>query len=258
MDNHSLRKSFIPQVDGRALDAIKACAAILMVIDHINTTLLSGARPEMFLLGRAVFPLFCYAIAVGLLKAGPAQGPSYGFKRYAPRLLLFALLTEPIAQLSRDIGPTGNVLFTLGLGAALAGLSYRLKDWHIALGCLLSVGLMYFPSPFEFSAAGVMLPTAFLLTLRRHGLGLPCLILLLCAVNMGGFQELLRDDSAPAMAFAALVALAAIVPPVFIIRMAAALPQDGRYLPKYFLHVFYPLHLLLIGLYGRFVLGMSF
>lgn len=258
MDNTSPRKTFIPQVDGRALDAIKICAALFMVIDHINSTLLDSTRPEMFLIGRATFPLFCYAIAVGLMKAGADKAPAYGLKRYAPRLLLFAVLTEPIAQFSRDIGPTANVLFTLALGAAVAGLTYKMRDWQIAALSVLAVALMYLPTPIEFSSAGVMLPAAFLLTLRGRKLGMPCLLALLATINMGGFRELLADETAPVFAFMLLVALAAIVTPLYIIRNVAGLPQDGRYLPKYFLHIFYPLHILLIGLYARFALGMSF
>jgi len=257
MDNIALRKSFIPQVDGRALDAIKICAAIFMVIDHVNHMLLQDAHPAMFLIGRATFPLFCYALAAGLMRAGPEKAPSYALKRYAPRLLLFAVLTEPIAQFSRDIGPVGNVLFTLGLGAAMAGLSYRMKDWQIALLTVLSIGLLYFAPPIEFSMAGVLLPTAFLLTLRGHALGLPCLLALLATVNLCGFQYLLEDETAPIAAFFVLVALATTIPPILIIRSLSQMPQDGRYLPKYFLHVFYPLHLLLLGLYAKFVLGLS-
>lgn len=258
MDNKTACKTFIPQVDGRALDAIKICAAVFMVIDHINTTLLASTRLEMFLIGRITFPLFCYALAASMLKAGPDKAPRYALTRYAPRLLLFAVLTEPVVQFSRDIGMVGNVLFTLGLGAAIAGLSFRLKNWHMYILCALAIALMYFPAPIEFSAAGVMLPAAFLMALRGEKGGTVCLVALLCAVNLGDFGATLGAMNPPLASFMVMVMLATILPPLLIIRSAAQWPQQGRLLPKYFLHVFYPLHIFLIGLYGRFVMGMDF
>lgn len=257
MNNNNALKTFIPQTDGRALDFIKVCAAVFMVIDHINMTLFDSTRPEMFLVGRATFPLFCYAVAVSLLKAGPEKGPHYAWTRYAPRMLLLALITEPIAQFSRDIGPIANVIFTLGIGAAMAGLSYRLREWQIAALCALAVGLMYFPPVFEFSAAGAMLPAAFMLAMRGRPLGFICLALLLSTINLGGFASLLEKEDTDALVYASLAALASIATPLILIRYAATQPQDGRYLPKYFLHVFYPAHLLLIWAIGRFLLGME-
>ena len=91
MDNKTACKTFIPQVDGRALDAIKICAAVFMVIDHINTTLLASTRLEMFLIGRITFPLFCYALAASMLKAGPDK----------------ARITLELHTLSREAGWVG-------------------------------------------------------------------------------------------------------------------------------------------------------
>lgn len=220
-------------------------------------TLLDSTRPEMFLVGRATFPLFCYAIAVSLLKAGPEKGPQYAWTRYAPRLLLLALITEPIAQFSRDIGAVGNVIFTLGIGAALAGLSYRLRDWQIAALSGLAISLMYFPPMFEFSAAGAMLPAAFMLAMRGRVTGFICLAALLSTINLGGFPDLFKNGTSDAAIFITMAALACIVTPLLLIRYAATLPQNGRYLPKYFLHVFYPAHLLAIWAIGRFFMGIG-
>jgi len=257
MNNIDVRKTFIPQTDGRALDFIKVCAAIFMVIDHINATLLDSTQPPMFLIGRATFPLFCYALAVSLMKVGPEKAPHYAWTRYAPRLLLLAIITEPIAQFSRDIGPLGNVLFTLALGAVLAGLCFRLKEWQTAALCALGIGLMYFPAFFEFSTAGAMLPAAFILAMRGRVIGYVCLAALLCCINLSGFGDLMTKIDSDVITFICMMAAACIIIPVSLIRFAATQPQDGRYLPKYFLHVFYPLHLLLIWAVGYFFMGLG-
>ncbi len=224
-----------------------------MVIDHVNLTLLGASRPDLFLIGRLTFPLFCYALAVALFKAKDGKGTEYALRRYAPRLLLFALVTEPIARFSRDVDVI-NVMFTLAFGAAMAGVSLRLKDLHVALLCAGAIALMYFPPLFEFSAAGVMLPTAFLMVLRGRALGIPCLIALLAFTNLGNFGDLFADTSLRGVIFFGIIALVCIVPPILLIRYAAAnVPQTGRYLPKYFLHIFYPAHLLAIWAVGRYI-----
>lgn len=248
MDNAATSKSFIPQTDGQALDFIKICAAVFMVIDHINTSLLGSTQPAMFLLGRAVFPLFCYALAMSLFRVGPEKMPRYAIRRIAPRLLILAVITEPIAQLSRDIGPMGNVLFTLGFGALVAGLTCRFKDWHIAALCLLSLLPLYFMPLIEFSTAGVMLPAAFLLVLRGRKIGYACVFMLLACINLPVIGNITETVTSQDIMGITLTAAATIITPIALIRYAASQPQTGRYLPKYFLHVFYPLHLAIIGI----------
>lgn len=247
MNNLTIRKSFIPQTDGQALDFIKICAAVFMVMDHINASLLGSTQPVMFLLGRAVFPLFCYALAMSLLRVGPEKTPRYALRHIAPRLLILAVITEPIAQLSRDIGPVGNVLFTLGFGAIVAGLTCRLKDWQIAALCLLSLLPLYFMPLVEFSTAGIMLPAAFLLVLRGRKIGYACVFMLLACINLPVIGNITEAVTAEDILAISLTSAATIITPIVLIRYAADQPQTGRYLPKYFLHIFYPLHLAIIG-----------
>lgn len=227
-----------------------------MVIDHINGMLLGSSRLDMMLIGRATFPLFCYALAMALFKAGDDKGFTYALRRYAPRLLVFAVLTEPVARFSRDIGDIYNVMFTLAFGAVMAGLSLRMKDWQIVVLCAAAIALMYFPPLFEFSAVGVMMPAVFLMALRGRALAIVCLPLLLTFSNFGNFGELFVNFSAIKIAVLVLTALACIVPPVLLIRHAASMPQTGRYLPKYFLHIFYPAHMLAIWAVGRYILHL--
>jgi len=250
INSSSAPSPFTPRLDGRALDFIKICAAALMVVDHIDYTLLDRTQLWMFVLGRAVFPLFCFAVATAVFKAGPEKGPHYGVMKYAPRLLLLALVTEPISRYARDIDVL-NVLFTLSAGAALAGLSWRIRDaWLYALLPLAAVLQLFLPSVMEFDLAGAALPAAFLMALRGRKYALPLLLLLLCTVNAANQAHDIFSAVTSARTLTVLIAAAtgAVFIPAFILDVAKNLPRDGRFLSKYALHVFYPGHLLLIHL----------
>lgn len=88
---------------------IKLLAAIFMVIDHVGHIFFQELTP-LYLIGRFSFPLFVWLLV---------QGEKYtrNFQRYALRLLLLAIASQPIYQLAFD-AQDFNVLFTLltGLG----------------------------------------------------------------------------------------------------------------------------------------------
>lgn len=218
-----------------------------MVIDHINLLWFDHAVLPMFLIGRGTFPLFCYAVAVAVMKAGPA-GP----RRYAGRLLLAAVVAQPFYYFSVG-GGMANVIFTLAAGSLLAGLSGRLRPWQMYAIYSIALASMMWKLPLEFGLAGVALPSALLLALRGQKSVYPFLLLLLFFVNMGGFLEALIQG--PVLSFAAtfiIVGLAAAFLPLMVLDAARYMKQAGRLLPKYALHVFYPGHLVLLKITGLF------
>lgn len=253
MVNTSSAKTFVPQVDGRALDFIKIAAAVFMVIDHIDMIWFDRDIPGvLMLLGRATFPLFCYALAVAFLKAGPEKAPDYALRKYMPRLLVLAVISEGVSLLTRDTGLL-NVIFTLALAAGIAGYSYRLKDWHLILLTFLALAFDYQCGPWlsdrhlypEFGTAGILLPTAIMAYMQGRKGGFACMLALIAIMNLE-ITEVIENLTPLVMAYVVLIWFSSTVLPWWVIKWSQRLPNEGRLLHKYALHIFYPGHLLAI------------
>ena len=97
---------------GLTSNMLRVIAVILMLSDHIWATYMSLGN-WMTYIGRIAFPIFAFQIAEGFVHTS-------NFKKYALRLLGFALVTEIPFNLfysSRWFNPYHqNVLFTLLLG----------------------------------------------------------------------------------------------------------------------------------------------
>ena len=246
-------RSILPRLDGRALDFAKAMAAVLMVVDHINTIWFDGYIMEMVMLGRVVFPVFCYAVAVALLR-----NKAKDHTKYFTSLIILAFLCEPvyeIAHLSDEL----NIIFTLAFGVFVADRARKLKDWQIYL--LFAVAAVFaalHDCPLEFGLPGVLLPTAILLVLECRYRFIPGLVLMLFAINLGGVRPGIPHlaghsmISVDAFKLAAVTGAFAALGPLFIIVLSNELPKTGRFLSRYFLHVFYPAHLLIIWALGLY------
>lgn len=89
---------------------LQCTAALTMLIDHIGVLFFPtvlGFRA----IGRLSFPLFAFGIAEGV-------SHTHDFWRYFRRLLLTAVLSQPIYQMVFGL-QQGNPLFTLAWGAAV-------------------------------------------------------------------------------------------------------------------------------------------
>ncbi len=216
-------------------DFLKLIAILSMLVDHIG----GAFFPEVGIfrwIGRLAFPLFCYCLTVGLLY-------TRDIKRYLGRLALFALLSQPFYILAFHPGDfwaqftNWNIFFTLFLSLlAMYGWKER-KWWLFALG-LFVVSWWNF----DYSGIGIQLMLVFYLCRNRPKLGaaLFCLMYLpslwtgapsdpLC-LSLGG----LTVDWSFFAVFAALL----IFPRT----------HTGLKIPRWFFYVFYPAHLLAIGL----------
>ena len=149
---------------------LKLLAMVTMLIDHMGATLFPYAL-WMRCVGRLAFPIFCFLIAEGCAHTRDK-------KRYAARLLGFAVLSEPAFDLMHGVWFTmdyQNVLWTLLLGALVcwvvdwaqtgAALWQRLPaEAAIAVGFLLAQWLNT-----DYGGWGVLLVLLFYMTRRTKG-----------------------------------------------------------------------------------------
>lgn len=102
---------------------LKLIAICTMLIDHMGYTLFPGVM-WLRCVGRVAFPIFCFLIAEGCVY-------THDRKKYAARLLVFALLSEiPYNLMNSGMiwDPYDqNVLWTLLLGALVCWL----MDWAL-------------------------------------------------------------------------------------------------------------------------------
>jgi hypothetical protein len=242
MSNTSPLKRLIPQADGKALDAIKICAALFMVIATAGDTSgnTSGGFTGVF--GLAAFVLFCHAQAMAMLRHDPLTAPRYAVMKYGMRLGILAVIVEPISLFSRDI-TVPNVLFALTLATVFSGFCRKLKpvECYAVAGFLLLAATA--KPPFEMGLAGVVLPAMLLLAAQgqRAALGFAA-----AAVAMIALNGRLLDTTAAVAEYqgAAIQTLTAIALALFVLQLSVFVPQTGRLLPKYALHAFFPLQML--------------
>jgi hypothetical protein len=223
-----------------------------MFIDHINDIWLHQSQPLMMFIGRGTFPLFCYAVAMAVLKIKESSLPQEEKKKkirtYLTRLLILAVVTQPFYFFALDNGLV-NVIFTLAVGMVFAVLSFRLRLWQMHALFVIALLSMLWIIPVEFWLAGIMLPAAIILVMQGHRSAWPFLILLLLLLNCGGILPALqRGDALITWVAPALNGLFCIFVPWVVLDVASRLPQTGRFLPKYALYVFYPVHMTIIKL----------
>ena len=119
---------------GLTSNMLRVIAVLLMLSDHIWATYMSFGD-WMTHIGRMAFPIFAFQIAEGFVH-------TKNFKKYALRLLGFALVTELPFNLfysSRWFNPYHqNVLFTLLLGLMAIKVIDNLKKNHKAKDIALS------------------------------------------------------------------------------------------------------------------------
>lgn len=226
------------QIKGLSGSTLKLIALITMLIDHIGATILAReliavqwtqtlywVYRAMRMVGRIAFPIYCFLLVEGFLHTRDR-------KKYALRLLLFALISEVPFDLafSGKLLEFGyqNVFFTLFIGLitmmAVQTVEER-ENWNPWMRC---VGLLV------TGAAGMLL--AYFMQTDYDAIGVLCILALYLFRQTRGMQIL-----AGCIAFGSfeLPALVAFIPIAFYNGKRGA---DFKYL----FYIFYPLHLFVL------------
>lgn len=234
---------------------LKWIAIISMLINHFGDTILYGiimnAPYEAFTnkqfsiiyncytvfhaIGRIAMPIFCFLIVEGFLH-------THNVKKYLLRLAIFALISE----IPYDFAMTNslfdaaqqNVFFTLTTGLLVLIIidKYKEKKAIIMLAAFLAASVTYFLK-FDGSYYGILMMVLFYL-LKEKKLIKSISIFALQIAIIFIFHESFELNSFFA------------VTPLILIYFYNG--KRGMEL-KYFFYIFYPAHLLILGLVTKFI-----
>ena len=203
-------------------------------------------------IGRIAAPIFLFSIANGYRH-------TRDFKKYALRLLVFACLAEwPYYLL---FGFHGNIMFTLLLGL----LTLRLMDWgngkRARLGYALAAGVVIAAEHFALSEGKgryILFILVFYLTehwtVRKKAL----LWLFLMPLSRYGLIRMFFSEQLFDYRWFHMLCINAVGPMLGVAFTFFYNGKKGRSFPgdKYLWYLFYPAHLLILGLAQKALLGM--
>lgn len=220
---------------GLSAARLRLLAMGLMLLDHLWATVVPG-NDWMHYLGRLAFPIFAFQTAEGYRR-------THDLKGYCRRLLIFAAISEIPFDLMISGSPFyplhQNVILTLLLGLLACRAMDRGRLWQlipIFLGAVIT-------SP-DYGVLGVMNVLVFHVFRSSR----PAQLLSMIAIHAFGFEGRtlpLLGLEVPVQAFA----VAALLP---IWLYSGEKGRGGRAL-QYTAYTFYPAHMLILGLLGRFL-----
>lgn len=232
---------------------LRLLAMVLMLLDHLWATVVPG-NDWMTYVGRMAMPIFAFQIAEGYCHTS-------NVKKYRSRLLLFALLAEIPFDLvmggSMFFPYHQNVLFTLLLGLWACSALDKAKRKGTVGGWLkggltaLASCLVGFVALLDYGFMGVAMVILFFL-LRDFPMARAAQLAAMVLLNIVFFegQSLIfplggREIFFPVQGFAVLALI-----PIWLYNGEKG---RGGKAAQYAAYAFYPLHLLAIALYARFM-----
>lgn len=252
--------------------ALKLIALASMLLDHLTDSFSvpvqiflwdtffpdSASTPAILLalqsalhyIGRIAAPIFLWSVAQGFRHTRSRR-------RYALRLLLFALLSQiPYLMANRlwtggvltDYEIGGSILFTLLAGLLTLCLYERCRALHPALGYAAAAAAVVLGEflPTEGGGRYILFILLFYLTDRWPIPRRALLWLLILPLSRYRMTALLLTDPG----FLSTWCLNALGPFLGVALTFTYNGQPGRPLPKYLWYAVYPLHLLLLALLG--------
>ena len=218
--------------------AIKYIAALAMLVDHIAWLFLpldTLAAQAAHFFGRLTMPLMCFFLAEGFRKTSSRE-------KYMARIFAFALVSQPAFAFAFGSGYTLNVLFTLLLGLlALYVCEKRPKSLASTLAVIAAVELSNFC---DWPIFGVLFILIFGLEWKDAAITVRRRIMCYCAVaivSVGAAAYSLGDSW-----IYAAHQLGTLAAPVLMHLYNGERGRGGAF-SKWFFYVFYPAHLLILG-----------
>jgi len=208
---------------------LKYIAILTMLIDHINAILYNRQFEIMTLIGRFAFPLFALMLVRNYIYY------SRSFARYATRLFIFGLISQPIYMYSfGDKIYQLNIFFSL-----LAGLAfmYALDTKDYLLGFIALIISIYS----DYSIIGLLLIISLYYTYKIDTI-LSYISLFIATVAIVSPGETIISPILFLFILLAKETLTNSTTPIY-----KAQPRPGV-VTKYMFYAFYPLHILILGL----------
>lgn len=237
---------------GITSNILKLIAVILMLSDHIWATAMSFGN-WMTYIGRMAFPIFAFLIAEGFVHTS-------NFKKYAMRLLGFAIITEIPFNLfysSRFFNPYHqNVLFTLLLGLLAIYVIDNLKKNHTAKNIGLSVlwlALICIGATIGFVDYGFlgMITVVMFYLLRNFPFAWLCQLIAMVLINIVFFEGLVVPVEISGYTFEIPTQGFAVFSLIPIWLYGGRKGRSDKAL-QYGFYAFYPVHMLILYLIKYF------
>ena len=240
----SLEKS-----NGISATALKYYAIIAMVIDHVAWAFVptsSVLGQAMHIIGRTVAPILCYFIAEGYYH-------TKNVKKYALRLAVFALISHcPFVffELGMPFSnqPFTGVIYTLFLG--LIALMCWNKIENKTLKIIVIIGICILSIPGDWNYFGVLWILFFGIyhgNFKKQMISFS-VISVLMALDIGIFPAIINHLPIQwnLFQFGALLAI-----PILLLYNGKR--GKGGNFSKWIFYIFYPLHLVILGILRFYV-----
>ena len=229
---------------------LKVTAVVLMLIDHAGAFLFPEVK-LLRLIGRLSFPIFAFLICEGFENT---RDP----KKYAMRLFIFALISEPFFDFARSgslFDPFGgqNVLFTFFIAVVTISTCEKQGSWIWSMIGMVFANLLLT----DYGAFGVLLVVMFWYQRKTHfdilsslgcfGIGY-CLFTFFDYVKAGALGQPMAWYYITNQAFSILACFI-----LFAYNGERGGEKLGKNFSKYMFYVIYPLQFLVFAALGRII-----
>ncbi|MGD8375690.1 MAG: TraX family protein [Acidobacteriota bacterium] len=214
------------------LELAKWTAILTMAVDHYGKIVDPAVFRETHMIGRVAFPLFAAIIGLRLAARPDLEG------RYLRRLILWAVISQPIYVLAGRHWIDGNIMVTLALGVGVVAVLRRHPG---GAGLVLLGGIAVLSWFTSFGPLGVAMIPAMAILARDHPR---------TAVAAAGPLGVLANLRAGEPVLDPMDLTALLASP--LLALSLAIPVRLPRLPGWMFYAFYPAHLLALHLYDLY------